>query len=90
MSVHKMLSDHAKKIPVFWGHGEDDPIVEYDKATMSLQFLQQIGIRKVEAEKVLEGGIEFHAYPNLGHSADPQEIAELQTFLKKVIPPSSE
>ncbi|EJF62227.1 Phospholipase/carboxylesterase [Dichomitus squalens LYAD-421 SS1] len=88
--VKAMLSDHAKKLPVFWGHGEDDPIVGFDKATMSLQFLQQIGIPKVEPEKVLEGGIEFHAYPDLGHSADPQEIAELQTFLQKVIPPSNE
>ena len=24
-----MISDHVKKLPIFWGHGKDDPLVRY-------------------------------------------------------------
>lgn len=83
----KMLSDHAKKIPTFWGHGTADPLVRFDRARQSLEVLEnQLGIKKATAETVLEGGIEFHAYEGLQHSADPAEIDDLKTFLKKVIP----
>ena len=36
--------------------------------------------------KRLEGGIEFHAYDGLPHSASAEEIDELKAFLAKVIP----
>ena len=86
-----MVTDHAKKLPVFWGHGTADPIVHFDRATMSLEFLKtNLGLKQVEPSAVLEGGVEFHAYEGLPHSADQEELDDLQTFLKKVIPPSSE
>lgn len=82
-----MLSDHAKKLPIFWGHGKEDPIVHFDRATMSLEFLKtQMGFKTVEPEAVLEGGIEFHGYDGLAHSADPEELEDLKKFLKKVLP----
>ena len=34
--------------------------------------------------------IEWHSYPNLDHSADPQEINHLQMWLEKRIPPPDE
>ena len=83
----KMVSDHAKKLPIFWGHGTADPIVRFDRATMSLEFLKtQLGVKTVDPDAVLGGGIEFHAYEDLPHSADPEELDELKMFLKKVIP----
>ncbi|KAM5542330.1 hypothetical protein V8D89_003789 [Ganoderma adspersum] len=86
--VKSMLSEHARKIPVFWGHGTADPLVRFDRAKQSLEALEnQLGIKKATPETVLEGGIEFHAYNGLQHSADPQELEDLKTFLKKVIPP---
>ncbi|KAI0711048.1 Phospholipase/carboxylesterase [Cerioporus squamosus] len=85
--VKAMVSDHAKKLPIFWGHGKADPIVRFDRATLSLEFLKkELGISTVEPENVLNGGIEFHAYEDLPHSADPEELEELKTFLKKVLP----
>ena len=82
-----MVSDHAKKLPIFWGHGKADPIVRFDRATMSLEYLKtQMGIQTVEPSAVLNGGIEFHGYDGLPHSADPEELDELKVFLKKVIP----
>ena len=83
----QMVSDHARKLPIFWGHGKADPIVRFDRATASLEFLKaNLGIDTVEPSKVLEGGIEFHAYDGLPHSASAEEIDELKAFLAKVIP----
>ena len=25
-----MVSEHARKVPIFWGHGTDDPIVRFE------------------------------------------------------------
>ncbi|KAI1795071.1 Phospholipase/carboxylesterase [Ganoderma leucocontextum] len=85
--VKSMLSEHAKKTPAFWGHGTADPLVRFDRAKMSLEVLEtQLGIKTATPETVLEGGIEFHPYDGLQHSADPEELEDLKTFLKKVIP----
>ena len=80
--MSKMISDHAKKVPIFWGHGTADPIVPFDRATMSVEFMEtQLGISKVTPEKIIDGGVEFHPYVGLQHSADPEEIKDLQMFI---------
>ncbi|KAJ3013930.1 hypothetical protein NUW54_g1445 [Trametes sanguinea] len=88
LKIKAMMSDHAKKLPIFWGHGKADPIVRYDRATMSLEYIKsQLNLNApVAPEKVLEGGIEFHSYEGLPHSVDDQELVDLKTFLKKVLP----
>ncbi|KAI0371517.1 Phospholipase/carboxylesterase [Pilatotrama ljubarskyi] len=86
--IKAMLNDHAKKLPIFWGHGKSDQIVRFDRATMSIEYIKsQLGLNTlVSPDKVLEGGIEFHAYDFLPHSVDDKELEELKTFLKKVVP----
>ncbi|KAI0658572.1 Phospholipase/carboxylesterase [Cubamyces menziesii] len=87
--VKAMMNDYAKKLPIFWGHGKMDPIVKYDRATMSLEYIKaQLGLNiLVSPDKVLEGGVEFHSYDFLPHSVDDKELADLKSFLKKVLPP---
>lgn len=85
--VSQMATDHAKKLPIFWGHGKADPLVNFDLAVMSREFLKaNLGIKTVEPSEVLNGGVEFHAYDGMGHSANPEEIHALKEFMKKVIP----
>ncbi|EIW61403.1 Phospholipase/carboxylesterase [Trametes versicolor FP-101664 SS1] len=86
--VKVMLNDHAKKLPVFWGHGKSDQIVRFDRATASIEFIKgELGLKTlVSPDKVLEGGIEWHAYDMLAHSANDQELQDLKTFLQKVLP----
>ncbi|KAI0774740.1 Phospholipase/carboxylesterase [Trametes elegans] len=86
--VKAMVNDHAKKLPIFWGHGKADVIVRFDQATLSLQYIKsQLGLNTlVSPDKVLEGGIEFHGYDSLPHSVNDQELGDLKTFLEKVLP----
>ncbi|KAH9939253.1 Phospholipase/carboxylesterase [Epithele typhae] len=87
MKAKAMISDRAKKLPIFWGHGKADPIVRFEVAQMSLEFLKkEMGINAVEPDAVLGGGIEFHAYDGLPHSTVPEELDALQAFLQKTVP----
>ncbi|KAI0650840.1 Phospholipase/carboxylesterase [Trametes meyenii] len=88
LKIKAMLNNHAKKLPIFWGHGKSDPIVRFDRATMSIRYIkEQLELNTlVSPDKVLEGGIEFHAYDFLPHSVNDKELEELKTFLKKVVP----
>ena len=80
-----MFSDHARKIPIFWGHGTHDPLVTFEMATTSTNFLtQKAGIKTATPEDPT--GLEFHAYEGLVHSADPEELKDLSNWLKRVIP----
>lgn len=83
-----MVNDHAKKLPIFWGHGKSDQIVRFDRATASIDVIKtQLGLNTlVPPEKVLEGGIEFHAYDMLAHSVHDKELQDLKVFLQKVLP----
>lgn len=83
-----MLSDHAKKLPIFWGHGQSDPLVKYQWAERSTAFMDSaLGIGAVKGDSNV--GIEFHGYPGLVHSANEEEIEDMQTWLAKVIPPTN-
>ncbi|PWY83450.1 alpha/beta-hydrolase [Aspergillus heteromorphus CBS 117.55] len=87
LSCYLLLSDRIKnylpedwpnkKTPVFMGHGEDDDVVKYDFGTMSAKLLREMGLEDLK----------FNSYPDLGHSADPAEIEDLEKFLSKAIPP---
>lgn len=84
-----MATDNARAIPIFWGHGKDDPLITYPVALASKQFLEK-ELRIQEATSDSTTGLEFHEYDGLEHSADPAELNDLRLWLKKVIPPGTE
>lgn len=80
-----MMNDHAKKIPIFWGHGISDPLVKYMWAERSVDFLKsELGIGPVSADN--PAGLEFRGYRGLTHSASDEELEHLQAWMKKIIP----
>jgi len=84
-----MLNDHAKTIPIFWGHGTDDPLVLPKFATRSVGFLKtQCGISETGDET--PAGLKFKMYPGLEHSSSPEELSDLKSWLRSVIPNSKE
>lgn len=49
----QMLSEHAKTLPVFMGHGTADPVVAFEKGKGSYLFLkEQFGLLAVESSQV--------------------------------------
>ncbi|KAI0784856.1 Phospholipase/carboxylesterase [Abortiporus biennis] len=88
-----MASDHVRSLPIFWGHGQSDPLVKYQWATDSVEFLtnelkvKRIGLPEPDTKTA---GLAFHSYPGLQHSAGDQELEDLQSWLRKVVPPQED
>ncbi|KAH8811449.1 acyl-protein thioesterase-like protein [Xylogone sp. PMI_703] len=65
-----------KDTPIFMGHGDSDPLVRPDWGRTSYEALKASGYN-----------IKIKFYPGLEHSADPEEIDDVETFLNENIPP---
>ncbi|MDO4682865.1 MAG: alpha/beta hydrolase [Lautropia sp.] len=59
--------------PIFLAHGKLDPVVPIDRAIASRDLLKQLG-----------HSVEWHEYP-IPHSVSPDEIADIDVFLKQVL-----
>jgi len=56
-------------------HGQDDPMVLHEWGKKSFDKLQQLGVNS-----------NFLSYPELGHSANEQEIKDCASFIQRVLP----
>lgn len=57
------------------GHGTADPVVKYEWGQMTAAKLKEWG-----------WNVDLHSYPGLPHSAAPEEIDDLEKYLKGRIP----
>lgn len=57
------------------GHGDSDPVVRYDWGKATAAQLKEWG-----------WNVDLHSYRGLVHSASPQEINDLETYLRGRIP----
>jgi len=87
-----MSTRHAASLPIFWGHGTNDPLVKYQFGEESAHFLTKelrvpLAASLVTPDAAGLKGLAFNSYNGVGHSADPKELVDLRNWLKKVIPP---
>ncbi|KAJ5952934.1 Phospholipase/carboxylesterase/thioesterase [Penicillium vulpinum] len=85
MSCYMLLSDRIKnyipeewankKTPFFLAHGLKDEVVPFKSGKASAEELKKIGLENVS----------FSEYENLGHSATPEEIDDIEKFIEKVL-----
>ncbi|KZN90409.1 Acyl-protein thioesterase [Penicillium chrysogenum] len=85
LSCYMLLSDRIKnylpeewankKTPFFLAHGTEDPVVPFASGKTSAQKLKELGLENVS----------FNQYENLGHSATPEEIDDLEKFIEKAL-----
>jgi predicted esterase len=68
-----------KETKIFIGHGDADPLVKPEWGRLSAEKLKTWG-----------WDVEFKTYKNLPHSASPQEIDDLEKWLKARIPDQGE
>lgn len=57
-------------IPIFWGHGTQDPVCPYDIGQSSCEWLQQKGFE-----------VNWHSYP-MAHQVCPDEIEDMGNFIR--------
>ena len=60
-------------VPVFMAHGEDDDIVAPERGEAARDALQALG-----------HAVDWHTYP-MGHSVCPEEVADLNRWLLRVL-----
>lgn len=70
------ITPGAKNTPIFHGHGAVDPLVQVTAAKESQSVVTEKGATNYNLE----------VYEGLAHSANPKEIADVMTFLEKVLP----
>lgn len=61
--------------PLFWGHGTGDDNVLFDHQAYGVVKLRAFGVKSIEAK----------SYDRMGHTSDPDELAELANFVDRVI-----
>ncbi|THW84972.1 Phospholipase/carboxylesterase [Aureobasidium pullulans] len=64
-----------KQTPIFMGHGDADPVVRYEWGQATSKVLQEWG-----------WNVDFKTYKGLPHSAAPQEINDLERYIKERVP----
>jgi predicted esterase len=62
--------------PIFMGHGDADPLVKYDW-----------GLRTAEALRDMDYKVDFHTYKGLEHSAEPEEMDDVEAYIQERLPP---
>ena len=67
------IAEDKKKIPIFWYHGDADPMVP--------EGLHRRGVKKLKDNGC---NISYKIEPSLGHSLSLQEIKDLSKFIKSV------
>ncbi|KAJ1991715.1 hypothetical protein H4R33_001271 [Dimargaris cristalligena] len=73
--IFSMASDVSRSLPIFMAHGQEDEVVSY-----------HFGQQSAEALKQKKYNVDFHTYPNMGHSSCLEEVQELTRFLARVLP----
>jgi len=80
-----MISPEAATIPIFWGHGKSDPVVQYKYGAQSVEYLQtKLGLKAAAIGS--NAGIEFKSYAGMGHSSSSKEISDMSAWLERVLP----
>jgi len=68
-----------KETPIFMGHGDSDPLVLPRWGQLTAEMMTKEGYK-----------VNFKMYRGLEHSADPDEIDDVEKFLNETIPPLPE
>ncbi|CAI6260664.1 unnamed protein product [Periconia digitata] len=76
--IKEMIPDQSpnQATPIFMGHGDSDQVVAHRYGQMSADELKSHGYN-----------VDFRTYKGLVHSADPEEIDHLESYLNQQIPP---
>jgi lysophospholipase II len=72
-----VISEQNADTPVLLCHGDADQVVAYSFGLAAAELLKEAS----------RGDVQFRTYRGMGHSANPEELRDVASFLKKVLPP---
>ncbi len=75
-SLEQERVDANRHVPIFYGHGSQDPVVPLALADLSSTRLRQQGYT-----------LEWHEYPGLQHGVNLDEIGDISRWLQRVLCP---
>ncbi|GBE80112.1 Phospholipase/carboxylesterase [Sparassis latifolia] len=82
-----MATPSMKSVPIFWGHGKADPLVKFRFAQHSVDFLHNdLAISSASPDVPEKGGLTFHAYDDLPHMTNEEELRDLSAWLRRILP----
>lgn len=84
------MSDSARNIPIFFGHGKDDTVVQYKFGRNSYEILKTRPFGFTDATEDSVKGLTWKEYPGMAHSSDPREIGDFSEWMGKVLPSTEE
>ena len=73
---HIPAENPNKETPIFMGHGDVDPLVKTAWGKQTAETLKKWGWT-----------VDLKLYPGLAHSADPNEIDDLEAYIQQRLPP---
>ena len=68
------MNDGNKNLPIFIGHGEQDPVVPFDAGKAMFRNLKASGLDAA-----------FTPYQGMAHSTSAQEMDDIKDFITKVL-----
>jgi predicted esterase len=79
-------------VPIFVGHGSQDPLVKVDFANATVEYLEtKLGYAvKRDADVKEAKGVVYNIYGGIGHTTNEQELDDLRGWLKEAIPNTAE
>lgn len=69
-----MATDTGKTLPIFMGHGTKDGVVRFEWGKLSMEKLKELGCN-----------VDWNTYAGLDHSANTQEMDDMEKWLKERI-----
>jgi predicted esterase len=81
-----MMTDSARNLPIFFGHGTDDSVVQFRFGQASYEMLQGKPFKFPLATDDEVKGLTWKEYAGMDHGSSPQELRDLEQWLLKVIP----
>jgi len=74
-TIKDSMTKHSCDLPIFWGHGTADAVVDYSRGQDAVDTLRGLNFKDLD----------FNGYDGLAHGTSQEEIDDLQVWLQELL-----